>query len=88
NHPGKNRCPVFWDTKGVILIDFHTSGTINAHPHQTEVRHSTPETWAFESRGFVFGDNTIPSTARNIFVAWDGKDWITLPTTPILQHQT
>ncbi|GBN65978.1 hypothetical protein AVEN_69530-1, partial [Araneus ventricosus] len=65
-------------------------GTLLRHPHQSEVRRQIP---GLLSRRFFFPwtimqDPTQQGTQKNIFVAWDGRDWITLPTAPILAHHT
>lgn len=36
----------------------------------------------------IMQDSTRQETQTNTFVSWDGEDWITRPTVPILSHQT
>ncbi|GBO11573.1 hypothetical protein AVEN_5568-1 [Araneus ventricosus] len=36
----------------------------------------------------ILQDPSQQGTQKNTFVAWDGRDWITRPTAPILPHQT
>ncbi|GBM56150.1 hypothetical protein AVEN_43879-1 [Araneus ventricosus] len=67
---GKVMLTVFWDSKGVILINFFTSGTINASHYfltftklKTAIRYKTP---GLLSRGALFlDDNARPNTRKN-----------------------
>ncbi|GBL96921.1 hypothetical protein AVEN_182505-1 [Araneus ventricosus] len=36
----------------------------------------------------IMQDPTQQGTQKNTFVAWDGRDWITRSTSPILLHQS
>ncbi|GBN45435.1 hypothetical protein AVEN_127765-1 [Araneus ventricosus] len=87
---------VFWNAKGVISIDFLTSGTINAArccdtltKLKSAIRRQRKGSSAegFCSRT-IMQDPTQQGTQKNTFVAWDGRDRVTRPTAPNLLHQT
>ncbi|GBM33784.1 hypothetical protein AVEN_183042-1 [Araneus ventricosus] len=87
---------VFWDVKGIILIDFFTSGAINAASYcdtVTNLKSTNPRKRPrLLSRGVLFlGDNVRPSTARDTKehirrLRWERLD--DLATDPVLPHQT